>query len=355
MIRKIKTIGLILFLMTGQILYGQTNKELAFAKAKEAVKLIDNGQLDESIKLLKEAQKLDPDRIDYPYELALVQYMKEDYKGAIKILEKLVKHKDVNERVFQLLGNSYSVSGNSVKAFEIYDAGLKKFPKSGMLYLEKGNVHWGKKEYDKALSYYEKGIEVDPKFPSNYYRATLIYCSSTEEVWGIIYGEIFMNLERGSKRTEEISKLLFDTYKSEITFKGENTIAVSFCKNLVMGANSAKLPFGIIYEPTLMLALVGEKSIDISSLNRVRTKFLDLYYEQKHNKTHPNVLFDYQKQIEKAGHFEAYNHWLLMKGDEDGFEKWYYENKEKWDNFVKWFADNGLKIDGKNKFFRGQY
>jgi hypothetical protein len=66
-------------------------------------------------------------------------------------------------------------------------------------------------------------------------------------------------------------------------------------------------------------------------------------------------LFNYQKKVKDAGHIEAYNHWILMKGNEDGFEKWHSENEEKWDNFVKWFTDNGLKIDEKNKFFREQY
>ena len=361
--RTIKTIGLILLISTGQILYGQTtNKEKALAKGREAVELIDNGQLDESIKLLKEAQKLDPERIDYPYELALVQYMKEDYKGAVKTLEKLISHKDVNERVFQLLGNSYSMLGQSDKAFKTYDGGLKKFPKSGMLYLEKGNVHWNKKEFEKALPFYERGIEIDPKFPSNYYRAALIFCNTTEEVWGMIYGEIFMNLERNSARTAEISKLLFDTYKSEIKFTSDSSFSVSFSKNATINLNNLsdpskmKLPFGVgVYEPTLMFSMLSEKTININTLDRIRSTFVDNYFKNGHDKTYPNVLFSYQKQVKEAGHIEAYNHWILMKGDENGFEKWHSENEEKWDNFVKWFTDNGLKIDETNKFFRGQY
>jgi len=360
---KIKTIGLILLMATGQILYGQTtNKEKALAKGLKAVELIDAGRLDESVKLLKEAQKLDPERIDYPYELALIQYMRKDYKGAIKILEKLTSHKNVSEQIFQLLGNSYSMQGNSAKAFEIYDKGLKKFPKSGMLYLEKGNVHWGKQEYDKALSYYEKGIEIDPKFPSNYYRAAKLYCSSTEEVWGMIYGEIFMNLERNSNRTAEISKLLYDTYKSEIKFTSDSSFSVSFSKNATINFNDLsdpskmKLPFGIgVYEPTLMFSVIGEKAINMTTLNSIRSTFIDNYFKNEHDKKYPNVLFSYQKRVKEAGHIEAYNHWILMKGDEDAFGEWYEENEEKWDNFVKWFSENGLKIDVNNKFFRGQY
>lgn len=361
MTRTIKTIGLLLFITAGQIAFGQTNKEKALTKGQEAIKLMDNGKLDESIKLLEEAQKLDPDRFDYPYELAYAYYAKEDYKEAVRILEKNKTHKDVTDRLFQLLGNCYDVLGKTDKAFEAYDEGLKIFPNSGMIYLEKGNVYWGKKEYGKALPFYEKGIEVDPKFPSNYYRATRIYCGSTEEVWGLLYGEIFMNLERNSKRTSEISKLLFDTYKSEIKFTSDTSMTVSFCQQMTMNVNSIsdpkniKLPFCMIFEPTLLMSIAFEKNIDINSLDKIRSTFIDNYFNNERDKTYPNVLFSYQKKVKDAGHIEAYNHWILMKGDEDGFDKWQSANKDKWDSFIKWFGDNGLKINDTNKFYSGQY
>jgi tetratricopeptide (TPR) repeat protein len=340
---------------------GQTDKEKALLKGQEAIKLMDDGKTDESISLLKEAQKLDPERFDYPYEMAYAHFLKEDYKETIKILEKNIDHKDVTERLFQLLGNTYDITGKSDKAFEVYDAGLHKFPNSGMIYLEKGNVYWGKKEYAKALPFYEKGIELDPAFPSNYYRAARIYCSSTEEVWGMIYGEIFINLERNSKRTAEISKLLYDTYKSEIKFVNDTSMTVSFCQQMSMNVNdlsdpkNIKLPFCMIYEPTLLIPIAFEKTVDINSLDRIRKGFVENYFKMGHNKTHPNILFDYQDKLLKAGHLEAYNHWLLLKGDEEGFEKWQQGNKEKWEGFIKWFSDNKLKPNASNKFYSGQY
>jgi tetratricopeptide (TPR) repeat protein len=323
---------------------------------------LDNGQLDESIQLLEEAQQLDPDRFDYPYELAYAYYVKEDYKTAIKILEKNTEHKGVTEQLYQLLGNSYDILGNTDKAFNAYNAGLKKFPNSGIIYLEEGNVYWNKKEYGKACSFYEKGIEVDPKTPSNYYRAARIYCNSTEEVWGMIYGELFMNLERNSKRTSEISKLLFDTYKSQIKFSSDTSFSVSFSKNATIDEGDLKdpgkmkLPFGVgVYEPTLMFSMLSTKSIDIHSLDNIRSEFIDNYFKNGHDKTYPNILFSYQKKVKDTGHLEAYNHWILMKGDQAGFDKWQSENKDKWERFIQWFGDNGLKINDTNKFYREQY
>ncbi|MFH2095531.1 MAG: tetratricopeptide repeat protein, partial [Bacteroidota bacterium] len=190
--RVLLIIGISLNVLTG--LFAQSDQDKAYSLGLEAIQLMDKGEIDESIKLLKKAQKLDPERSDYPYELALAYYMKADYKTAAKILEKIRTYNDISDRLFQLLGNSYDIMGETDKAFDAYNAGLEIFPNSGCIYLEIGNVYWNRKEYGKALPYYEKGIEVQPEFPSNYYRAARLYCSSTEEVWGMIYGEIFMNL-----------------------------------------------------------------------------------------------------------------------------------------------------------------
>lgn len=361
MTRSITTILLLLFIGTGSFVYGQSNKEKAIEKGRAAIKLEDEGKYEEALVLLNEAHKLDPESYNYPYEIGYTYYMQKEYTKALDEFKEIIKYRNATDQCFQMLGNVYDILGDSENALKSYDDGLKLFPKSGRLYLEKGNVYWLKKEYEKALPFYEQGIEADPKFPSNYYRATRIYCSSTEEVWGMIYGEIFMNLERNSERTAEISKLLFDTYKSEIKFTGKNSMSVSFCQTMTINVDDLKdtskfkLPFCMIYEPTLSIAVAFEKKIDINSLDRIRQSFVENYFAMGRNKTHPNSLFDYQDKILKAGHFEAYNHWLLMKGDEKGFDKWESKNKDKYDDFVKWFTDNKLKPDDTNKFFKGQY
>ncbi len=343
--------------MAGQAL-GQSSREQALAKGREAIKLMDNGHITESIRLLEESMKLDPDNINYPYEIAYANYLAKEYQKAIDVLTPLTKRKDVHDRVYQLLGNSYDNLGQRDKSIETYKDGLNKLPKSGSLYLELGGMYLQTKDYDQAINFYEKGIEVEPGFPSNYYRLAKIFLNSEEEVWGMIYGELFMNLERNSSRTAEISKMLYDTYKSEIKFTSDSSFSVSFSKNAVMnvGSGNMSLPFGIaVYEPTLMMEILPEKNIDINSLDRIRTGFVENYFNNGRDKKYPNVLFDYQNKILKAGHLEAYNHWILMKGDENAFIQWQEANVEKWEKFVSWFNPNRLNVDDKNKFLRTQY
>lgn len=350
-------LSVILLICTLNVL-AQTDKETARQKGEKAVSLEDEGKFDDALKLLDEARKLDPDNIAYPYEVAYSYYGQQHYDKAIDLLSKLKDRSDSFDRIYQLLGNSYDNIGQGEKAVSTYEEGLKKFPKSGNLYLEMGVIPLAKKDFDKAIGYFETGIKVAPAFPSNYYWAARLYCNSRDEMWGMIYGEIFMNLERNSNRTAEVSKLLYDTYKKQITFPSDTSAKVSFSNNVVVQVvdpKHIKLPYSVIYEPSLLLALGNERSIDLNSLDRIRTRFVDFYFKQEFNKKYPNALFNYQESIVKAGHMEAYNHWVLMKGNEDAFNTWQQANKEKWDNFTTWFTSNQLNLDDSNKFYRDQY
>lgn len=352
-----KTLTLVFLLIAGQLL-GQTDKEKALIKGREAIRLMDNGQIEQSIKLLEESMKLDPDNIDYPYEIGYAYYLTKNYQKAIDLLTPLSKRKDTNDRIYQLLGNSYDHIGQRDKSIETYEAGLKKLPGSGRLHLELGGMYLTTKEYDKAIGYFEKGIDAEPAYSSNYYHLAKLFLGSEEEVWGMIYGEIFMNLERNTARTAEISKMLYDTYKSEITFTSDTSFSVSFSKNAVIDLSSKKpeVPFGVgVYEPTLMMEIVHEKQIDIHSLDRIRTGFVKSYFKNNRDKKYPNVLFDYQNTILREGHLESYNHWILMKGDEEAFTRWQEANQDKWEKFINWFSPNGLKVDARNKFIRTKY
>ena len=334
----------------------QAPKGVAAQKYKEALQQDDDENYPAAIALLTEAQKLDPANINYPYEIAYALYSQKQYQKAIDKLLTLKDKADSFDRLYQLLGKSYTVLDEGAKALAVYNEGLKKLPKSGCLYMERGTIPLDDKNYDEALKYFEKGIEVDPAFPSNYYWAAKLYCNSTDPVWGMLYGELFMNLERNGPRNQEISKLLYDTYNNQITFPEPGKTHVSFTKQVIVeGRKPDKMPFPLIYEPTMGAAAATETVVDINSLDRIRQNFLKFYNQRGFNKTFSNVLFDYQDRITKAGCIEAYNHWLLLQGNETDFTTWRKQNPAKWQDFLTWFAANPLKLDNANKFYRAQY
>ncbi len=353
---RILIISSIFFLSTLPLL-AQSQKDVAVQKGIEAVKLMDCGKIEESIALLKEAQELDPTSIVYPYEIAYAHCLDENYEEAINILKPIQNNEDASDMFYQMLGICYSHIGNNEAAIKIFQKGIKKFPDSGALYFELGDAYMSQDEKYAALSYFEKGIAADPTYPSNYYWAAKIYLDTEDEVWGMLYGELFMNLERNTHRTIEMSKLLYDTYKSEIKIMNDSAVSVSFCKyaGLDLKNNSESSFGGGIYEPILMLSLPGVKTLDLATLSMVRTNFLNIYYKNNIENIYPNVLLDYQKLLMDAGHLEAYNYWILMQGNTSEFLNWKSANESKWKSFTDWFSSNPIKLSSKNKFVKDQY
>ncbi|MBS1611503.1 MAG: hypothetical protein JST49_01675 [Bacteroidetes bacterium] len=109
------------------------------------------------------------------------------------------------------------------------------------------------------------------------------------------------------------------------------------------------------YEMILSLSTVGTRKINIQSLDKIRTNFVDLYYSNGKDKEYPNLLFEYQKKVKDAGHLQAYNYWILMKGDDQGFSNWLEGNKEAYEKFIAWFKDNTMVVDDEHKFHSSQY
>jgi tetratricopeptide (TPR) repeat protein len=347
-------------LLVGSPVFAQRreSQNLSDSLTRKAVKFIDANKATEALTLLAAARKADPESFFPVYETGYVHYAQKEYKRAIAVLELVLDHENVEDQAYQLVGNSWDNLGKPKKALAAYEAGLKKFPKSGKLYLETGTLYAIQKEYDKALQFYEKGIKAEPDLASNYYRAALIYASSSEKIWNVLYGELFMNLERNTPRTVEMGKEMFETYKKSVTIENDTAYSVHFSKraNVMYAGDAApKLPFSAIYEITFATSLAGEKVLDLPALVRTRMRFTDLYFKNNLQDQYPNVLFNYQGEIKEAGHLEAYNYWLLGDGDVPAFKKWLADHKEDYAAFADWYNEHPLELNEFNSFRSGNF
>ena len=346
-------ISLLIFV---QKTFSQTKKEIALLHAKQALYYEDSGKYKEAIPLLEKAIKLDSGNINYPYELAIAYCNSNEYLKAQNILEPLLTHPNVSGMVYHILGNVYDNLGKPALAISTYETGIKLFPKSGAIYFELGNIQLKKKDFNIALDWFEKGIVAEPGYASNYYRAAILFFNSSEPVWGMIYGEIFLNLEKNTLRTSAMSKLLFDNYRKNIRLPKDSSFSVSFFTTIALLADKNKKPFAkTVYEPTIMLSILPEKGVDLHSLCRMRKRFIESYIRSENYLRYPNVLFDYQYRVLKAGYMDAYNHWILQEGNQQAYKAWISANSKQWDNFIKWFIKNNIPLDDNYKFFRAQY
>ena len=143
----IRTLLMASFLLANFSLFAQTEdksedeKEQAMEIAREAIKLMDEGEYEESIEILEEAKTLDSTNYIFDYEIGYAHFLQEDNNTAIDILEAVIEDYDtIGADLYQLLGNVYDFKEKPKEAIRAYKEGLEMFPNAGRLYLELGVV-----------------------------------------------------------------------------------------------------------------------------------------------------------------------------------------------------------------------
>lgn len=251
--------------------------------------------------VLNRALQQKPNDLDIQKDIAFTYYLQRDFAKAQESIKPLLNREDADVQTFQIGGNIYKATAEVKAAENLYKQGLKKYPNSGALLSEYGELLWSNKEASAAIELWEKGIQVDPNHPGNYYNACKFYYYATDRVWGLVYGEIFVNLESYSTRTAEIKKLLIEGYKkfftqSDVLKKYDSKKKTEFEEAFLATLNKQSA-----------LATTG---ITVDNLIMMRSRFVLDWFELNARKF-PLRLFDYQQQLLKDGMFEAYNQWLF--------------------------------------------
>lgn len=353
-----KTFLILFFIFLSLNIYAQT-KTFKCEKVYDAVKLIDSEKYKEAITILRECEKIDPKEYTYPYEIALAYTYNKEYDKAVSELQKIKNYDEISANYYQLLGNNFDYMNKPELAISTYDEGLKKFPNAGSLYLEKGIIYESEKPIE-AIKTYEKGIEADPMYPSNYYRVAKIYLRTNDRLSGLMYGEIFMNLERSTKRTQEMSELLYNGYKKSIIFNSKNEQKTEFCPSVIdidIYQKNNTLPLCSNFAFSFLLAMTNYYEFDYSNFMQMRKIFLKEYLKISLKvKNKPNVLLNYFKTMDDNKVFNAYNHYLFQIVNKEDFAEWQAKNKDEYVIFEDWYTitKNQLKIDSKNVYISDQ-
>lgn len=284
---------------------------------------IKQGDYSNAVLVLNRALQTNADNLELQKDLAFAYYLNRDYVRGLEVAKKFPERSDADVHSFQLLGMIYKAIEEVRDCEKMYKAALKKFPNSGTLYNEYGEMIWSRKDYSDAIKIWEKGIEADPGYSGNYYNAAKYYYFTTDKVWALIYGEIFVNLESYSKRTAEIKNLLLDGYKKLFTdanMSKDQDIKNEFVKAFldIMKSQSS---------------FIGTQGVTAETLSAVRTKFI-LDWFAKNGSRLPFRLFEYHQQLLKAGMFDAYNQWIFgTAGNLPAYENWTKTHQEEYNKF----------------------
>ena len=345
---------------------GMTEQD--YRTLEKAIMLVDGGMTAAALGDFNDLAKRYPDNYLVLYERLYALYMLGQYSEVANDAIDLLNRPEAQYVAFQLCGNACDMTGNSTEARRIYQLGLDRFPNSGSLYLELGNLDWAEERYMAALPYYLQGIKVDPNFASNYFRAAIISFAIDEaKVWGLIYAETEILLApNNEERHNYMAQTIRDCYTESIESKA-NGSKLETSINLVPARNIQIDPeqemvlveFPGVYEACAITALTKYFSVpdkmfngSIADMAELRKGIVEAYMKAAADAFgNAMYLLPFQKLIIDAGHWEAYNYFLLGPAAPEEFSTWYEVNGSKLDSFIEWYNldDNRFSLgDGKS-------
>jgi tetratricopeptide (TPR) repeat protein len=284
---------------------------------------MQSGDFDNAIIVLTRALQQDKNDLDLQKDLVMSYYLKRDFQKALDGVKAIIDRDDADVVSFQIAGNVYKALEQVKDCEKIYKRALKKFPKSGPMYSEYGELLWAEKDFS-AIEQWEKGIETDPGYSGNYYNAALFYFYAKDKVWSLIYGEIFVNMESLSERGAAMKQLLLQAWKEKLfadadLMEGEEKNKNEFSKAFLTGMNKQ--------------AYLAAKGINTETLIMMRTRFILDWYQNYATKF-PFRLFDYQQQLIREGMFVAYNQWLFGATENlAAYDNWTKTHAEEYNEF----------------------
>jgi len=287
-----------IFFLPGIIALAQTDDpKTLYENAKT---FMQRGDFDNAIIILNRALQLDKNNLDMQKDLATSYYYKRDYVKALDQVKILLDRSDADVVCYQLAGNVYKALEEVKDCERVYKAGLKKFPNSGPLYSEYGELLWEKKDFT-SIEQWERGIRVDPGYSGNYYNAARFYFFTKDKVWSLVYGEIFVNMESLSDRGTAMKQLLLQSYKEKLFADA----------NMTAGQEKNKSEFSRAFLDCMSKqSALLTRGVTTETLTMIRSRFI-LEWFDKYAAKFPFKLFDYQRQLLQEGIFNAYNQWLF--------------------------------------------
>ena len=292
------------------------------------------GDFDNAIIVLTRALQKDSKNLELQKDLVMSYYLKRDYSKAMEGAKELISRDDADVVSFQIAGNVYKALEEVKDCDKMYKKALKKFPKSGPLYSEYGELLWSAKDM-LAIRQWEEGIKNDPGYSGNYYNAALFYFYTKDKVWSLIYGEIFVNMESLSERGASMKGLLLQGYKEKLfadadILKGEEKNKSEFAKSFLQGIGKQS-------------SLINN-GINTETLTMIRSRFILDWYETNAAK-YPFKLFDFQRQLLQEGMFDAYNQWLFGTSENlAAYDNWTKAHAEEYEAFSKFQKSRIFKM-----------
>ena len=258
-----------------------------------------------------------------------------------KVLE---KSDDLQEHAYLVLGSSFDLKKFPVEAISVFQEGLKKFPKSNLLYYNLALTAYNQGKLELAENSAIQAILSKPMHGSSHLVLASVMQDKEEQVKALLPMYYFLLMEPDSRRSADIYKILrsilvkgiekksgkeikinvSNSSKHDSLFRSAETFLGLMGASSYIEANKDKTEYELFAETTKSLFSVLEMT------RKEQTGiWWDLYVDKFSNLIHSGCAEAFSYYISQSANSELVNNWIIKNGD-------------KMSKFREWMKGNGI-------------
>jgi tetratricopeptide (TPR) repeat protein len=316
----------------------ETQKQLI----KEGISLHDDGDYAGAIGRYEQVLKENPNNVDALYEMAYSSYAKKDYKNAITVGHKAAQYKSsLLDRTYVLLANCYEESGDKQKAVEVYKAGIKLSPSSGLLQYNLAITYLSNEQVAESTAAAKKAAGLDPSHPSSQLLVSTLFDKGSYKIPALLAALRFLVLEPNSVRSDAALERMRRIMQAGVS-QGHNGGNVS----IVLGTGGKK-DEGDFESVELFMGLMKaanytEKNKDKTEMQLLTGNFGSLFAILSESSKPDRTKFTwayyvpYFLELKQQGHTEAFAYFINQRSDLPQVNSWLQLHQNKISDFLAW-------------------
>ncbi len=132
----------------------------------------------------------------------------EDYSSAFKLFSSGAKEDRTDPDLLNGMGIALCEMGLLKESLQVLEYAIEKNPDDPVIYANIAGVLWEKMDYDRAIYYYNKSIEIDPEIDETFFNLINIYIETGSLFMALIacnqFIERFPDNEEGPELRDDI-------------------------------------------------------------------------------------------------------------------------------------------------------
>jgi tetratricopeptide (TPR) repeat protein len=310
---------------------------------REGVGLHDEGKYDEAIRIYDSVIAIAPHRYIAYYEKGYSLMKSGKYEDCIDLSKFILKKfpdSSLNAALYVTYGTCYDMLKMPEQSIKIYDEGIKKYPREGLLYFNKAIPLYNTGKPEEALEAAEKSIKNNPYHASSHNLMSQLV--QKNKVYSLLASLCFLAIEPTGARAKANIEAVERIIGANVEKKDDKNINIT----LMMPDEKEKKQENDFHTVEMLMSLSAamnhsDENKNETRIDRMKRNLESIFAMLSETKKEKGFGWEYYapffSDLKKKEYLDVYCHIIYASVGDGVNNKWLDDNTSKVKEFIQWF------------------